>query len=592
MTDTATDRQLRQAAEGAEVGRTLETLYEHRDQLNRDMRAIRKDLARIRTRHEAADLRELQTMKLERIEGLQEQINAAEFALAAKEEADPSGEDGLESTTGPTPHQLEILDPKLADLRQMRDDAETEFRLVQDRYLPGTVPYQQAQRRLETTRTLYDEQHARALELWRRYGAAALPDQRGGGDLESYYHALSAPRLRQEITDLMTEAGAIREDLQQIILDIQELDDKEYEKSRIQTDLDHTTSRIQQLELNEASIVKRISIAQEGFRPRTPYDDSRAKRAVMGLAFGCMLSFGGFFLLGTIDRRTYGTHQLRQSLGEDIAGCLGVLPDLGQSIDNPESSDIAAHCVHQIRNQIEAIRDPRRGFVLAVSSPFQGDGKTSIVMALGWSYAAAGYNTLLIDCDLVGRSLSRQLGRLGEEGLKEALRDRQINGWISPVPVSNLSILPAGLDSRIGPHSLRRIDLDDLLTKVRATFDVIIVDTGPMLGSLESTPVAASADGVVLSVRRGRSRTRLEECKAKLRTIGAHCIGVILNYAVRSDCHRYVSEASLAAAEGNHDGDRKSVVRTAQDERNVLMLAMEHTTQSQCAEEEPRRAAS
>ena len=74
---------------------------------------------------------------------------------------------------------------------------------------------------------------------------------------------------------------------------------------------------------------------------------------------------------------------------------------------------IASHCVHQIRNRIEALRDKSTNFVLAVSSPFQGDGKTSIVSALGWSYAAAGNRTLLIDCDIVGQSLTRQMGLRG-----------------------------------------------------------------------------------------------------------------------------------------------------------------------------------
>ena len=51
-----------------------------------------------------------------------------------------------------------------------------------------------------------------------------------------------------------------------------------------------------------------------------------------------------------------------------------------------------------------------------------------------------------------------------------------------------------------------------MFDELRAQFEVIVVDTGPMLGSLESTPVVSASDGVVLSVRRGRSRTRLEEC--------------------------------------------------------------------------------
>lgn len=579
-------------AEGAEVGRTLETLYEHQDQLSREMRAIRQDIGRIRTRHEAADLHELQSLKMAKVQELEAQIAVAEMALAQKAAAGQEPSAG-EAAVEPTAQQLELIDPKLVDLRILRDTAETEFRMIQATHKSGTPVYRQAERRLNTAQSLFEEELARATALWQQYGPELLASDVTALDLQSYYASMSAPLLREEITRLLVEAGDERDYLQTVITDLQTLDDKEYEKTRIQTELDHVTTRIQQLELNEASIVKRITIAQEGFKPRGAYDDPRKKRAVMGLGFGCMVSFGAFFLWGTVDRRTYATSQLSSGAGQEIAGCLGVLPDLGQSATDPEASEMAAHCVHQIRNQIEAIRDPKGGFVLAVTSPFQGDGKTSIVMALGWSYAAAGYNTLLVDCDLVGRNLTRQLGLTARMGLREALRDRQLGENIASVPIANVHALPSGIDSRIGPESVRRIDLEDLFAKVKTTYDIIIVDTGPMLGSLESTPVTASADGVVLSVRRGRSRTRLEECRNRLRTLGARCIGVILNYAVKSDCNRYVSEASIAmpADEPLPDSGR-GPAGTRRGDRNVLMLAMEQTSRESDTTKESDRVAS
>jgi Mrp family chromosome partitioning ATPase len=310
---------------------------------------------------------------------------------------------------------------------------------------------------------------------------------------------------------------------------------------------------------------------------------------LMGLALGMAASLGGFFLLGTIDRRAYGASQL--GLGSNLPPCLGVLPDLGASLNDPHTSDIASHCVHQIRNQIEAVREPSAGYVLAVSSPFQGDGKTSIVMALGWSYAAAGYNTLLIDCDMVGRSLTRQLGLTGREGVKEALVAKELNGAVARLPWANLSAVPVGVDARFGPANVRRIDLDTLVGQVRGQYDIIIVDTGPLLGSLESTPVMAVADGVVLSVRRGRSRGKLEECVARLKLVGTQCVGVILNCAARSDCNRYVSEASLAAAEEERLG-RGALVKgaaptAAPGERNALVRAVQTTTRERQRDDAP-----
>jgi Mrp family chromosome partitioning ATPase len=317
----------------------------------------------------------------------------------------------------------------------------------------------------------------------------------------------------------------------------------------------------------------------------------------MGLVAGMGGSMAFFFLLGTIDRRTYGASQLPTFGTGDIPPCLGVLPDLGASMKDPETSDIASHCVHQIRNQIEAVRQPQGSeggaYVLAISSPFQGDGKTSIIMALGWSYAAAGYNTLLIDCDMVGRSLTRQLGLTGREGLKEALVHKQLNGGVSRMPIANLSAVPVGVDARFGPENVRRIDLERLVSQIRDQYDIILVDTGPLLGSLESTPVMAIADGVVLSVRRGRSRTKLEDCITRLKMVGAECIGVILNCAARNDCNRYVSEASLAAAEEERRGRAsKGGAPSAGEhrqpgERNILVKAVQNTTRSRALPSPP-----
>jgi len=156
--------------------------------------------------------------------------------------------------------------------------------------------------------------------------------------------------------------------------------------------------------------------------------------------------------------------------------------------------------------------------------------------------------------------------------------------------VEHLSVLPVGADPHVGPETLRQSNLREILAQAREQFEIIIIDTGPVLGSLESTPVSAVADGVVLSLRKGRSRSRLEEAIKRLENSGANLLGIILNCVGRGECYRYVSEASLAVADEErhtHDGDdHPSVIRTANGERNALMLAMESTSRQWEEEEE------
>jgi Mrp family chromosome partitioning ATPase len=402
---------------------------------------------------------------------------------------------------------------------------------------------------------------------------------------------MPTPMLEQHIDGLKKKLTEARGESQNLALDVQYFNEFDFKQKRLQEQVDEVNDRIRALDIeNRGGANNRVVIQQEGQMPGEPTNDSRHKRALAGAMAGFGMSFGVFFLWGAIDRRAYGARQLSRTGAITSTNMLGVLPDLSSSFVNAESTDVAAHCVHQIRNQIEALRDPRAAYVLAVSSPHQGDGKTSIVMALGWSYAAAGYKTIVVDCDLVGRSLTRQLGLIGREGLREVLLAHSVNGEVTTLGVPHLSALPVGIDSRFGPEAVRRPDLDYLFGELRKDFEIIIVDTGPMLGSLESTPVVATADGVVLSVRRGRSRSRLDECVAKVDALGGTCIGVVLNYAVRSDCNRYVSEASLAASEErrqypiNAAATQTSVVRVSDEDRNALISAMESAARARHAD--------
>ncbi|MDY7109364.1 MAG: AAA family ATPase [Planctomycetota bacterium] len=559
---------------GQETDQRLQVLYDLKNKYQRDLRTVRGDIQSILARHRATDLHELHAAHGRRLEEIEEKIAAGRLVLERMDARAESGEGGELIATGPALKQLEMIDPRLAELRRKRDTAIDAFEVVKSRYRRGSKQYGEAERWVATTERLFQEEYARAMDQWEKFGLEAVSSE----GIEGFFEGLPPDRLREELDDLEARAAELRGDSEQLIADIQLLSEKEFEAEQIQEDLDRALERIKLLELESGSIASRIEVVQEATRPLSPHNDSRRKRAAVGIVFGFCLSGGFFFLLGTIDRRTYGAGQLRSSTaGRASTRCLGVLPDLGRSIGNAEASDVASHCVHQIRNQIEVMRDPRRGYALAVSSPFQGDGKTSIVMALGWSYAAAGYRTLLVDCDLVGRSLTRQLGVVDREGLKEALARRSLDRLIVDLPVDHLSVLPVGMDARFGPEMLRRGDLLELLEQVRDGYDIIIIDTGPLLGSLESTPVTTAADAVVLSLKRGRSRTRLEESIRRLENAGARCIGVILNAVGRSECSRYVSEASLAAAEMEREGRAGAAPsdQGGRGERNILMTAME-----------------
>jgi len=564
----------------AELDSTLNELDLNIQQQERAARLLDRDIQNITSKYNATDLLAVQKGNLDQINALNMQIIAARHALAK-----------LETTTRPSATQpngqplaaqapklaaLLRVDPALADLDQQLRKAQGEFEMIRSKYRPETFQYDNASRALQLAKDTFERAYEDAFERWRKLGPEAIAEE-----------GLSDTVTSSDITLYEERLAEIEANQKSLVVDIANLDEFRAQQQTLQRDIQGKRDHMNAISLEIKPLNKVITISEHGVLPEEPAKDQRRTRLLLGLALGFAMSFGAFFLLGTIDRRAFGASQL--GLGSNLPPCLGVLPDLGKSLNDPETSDVASHCVHQIRNQIEAVREPLNGYVMCVSSPFQGDGKTSIVMALGWSYAAAGYNTLVIDCDLIGRSLTRQLGLAGREGLREALMARQLNGSVSRLPWANLSAVPVGVDARFGPENLRRMDLEKLIDQLREQFDIILIDTGPLLGSLESTPVTAVADGVILSVRRGRSRSKLEDCVTRLKLVGTPCVGVILNCAQRSDCNRYVSEASLAAAEEERSG-RAALPAAAAGERNVLVRAVQSTTRQREDESSPPAA--
>lgn len=290
--------------------------------------------------------------------------------------------------------------------------------------------------------------------------------------------------------------------------------------------------------------------------------DHRIKVGAVGFLAGGAMPIGLMLLVGLMDRR----YRYSDEPGGDVSGItlLGILPNLPDRLSDPEQAAIAAHCVHQIRTMLQingsaigaagpdATEDRR---VFAVTSAAPGDGKTSLTLALGLSYAACGTRTLLIDCDLVGGGLTSRMNVHATEGVLEAITDRSLLPYVRTTDIADVSILPVGAArghhaSTLSPGALRR-----LINEAKQNFEVILIDTGPILGSIEASLVCAAADGVVLAVARGQQRPMVEKAMGHLAAIGARLAGVVFNRAQSSDFERSISGMSMRSISRHPSGN-------------------------------------
>jgi len=440
----------------------------------------------------------------------------------ASEAGRPVGPDDVAS---PTEADLLEADPGLGSLLAARDELELETRELSSRLSEQHPQMKQATRRLENLVATIEERRQELRSTWAEsmselYSYAALGEALDQVALELADEREKIDRYKQEQSRLTVIAR-----------------DSEAVASQIQV----YERRLRGLE-TESEVIRqgRVNIRSRAQLPTGPSRDRRMQYSIAGFLGGVGASLAGFFLLGTLDRRAFASRQLESDRSRFMP--LGVVPDMSRLGDSDEERVLLEDCIHRVRNRLEVRRlHSDRGFALNVSSPFQGDGKTSVAAALGWSYAQAGYRTVMVDADFIGRALSHQFGLLDAPGVREAMRDPAAVLSLIREARPNLDILPVGSDRDVSAGHLQPAAMKTLLERLRDHYEVIVVDSGPMTASVESLPIMGSVDGVMLVLRRGRNRNRLRECIADVRHVGVAYLGVVLNHATLADCQRYSS---------------------------------------------------
>jgi capsular exopolysaccharide synthesis family protein len=206
--------------------------------------------------------------------------------------------------------------------------------------------------------------------------------------------------------------------------------------------------------------------------------------------------------------------------------------------DPASASGVAAfqEAVHTLRNSILLTDFDRNIRSLMVSSSGPSEGKSTTAAYLALAHAQQGRRTLLIDGDLRRPSIHRRFGVSSTPGLSSVLTSNV--PWrgvlVRQESVPALDILPAGPPSRRAAD-LVGAELTALLESACAEYDLVVLDSPPLLGFPEPLQMAASVDGVLVVALAGRTnRKALGSAVNILRRLRANIVGVVMN-EVRAD---------------------------------------------------------
>ena len=178
----------------------------------------------------------------------------------------------------------------------------------------------------------------------------------------------------------------------------------------------------------------------------------------------------------------------------------------------------------------------RRARVYVISSPNAGEGKTTVTSNLGVALSQSKRRVLLIDADLRKPGLHRALHMPNEFGLRDILREEidlessPLLRFCKPTQFPNLSLLSSGTGSEEVVELLHSPLVADLLARLTREFDMILIDTPPMLHMADARILARQADGAILVLRASSTgREQAEDARNLFDRDRVRLVGTILN---------------------------------------------------------------
>ncbi len=173
---------------------------------------------------------------------------------------------------------------------------------------------------------------------------------------------------------------------------------------------------------------------------------------------------------------------------------------------------------------------------IAISSPGPSEGKTTVACNLAISYAEINWRVLLIDGDMRRPRMHGIFDVDNEKGLaplldrNEPTEPADVAAAVRQTAIANLSVMPRGKLRSTVINLLYSPRFAEVLQIARKEFDVIIIDTPPMLHLPDARAIAHLTDGVVFVVRSGKTlRDTVITARERFRQDGIPILGSILN---------------------------------------------------------------
>ena len=323
-------------------------------------------------------------------------------------------------------------------------------------------------------------------------------------------------------------------------------------------------TRQQELNISRSSAIGNVRIIDPAVTQPGPVKPHKVIIIVFGMLVGLMLSAGTVLVRSAFKRGITSSEQL-EAQGMPLLATLPRSVWLWKKTHLRRRTLFASHWKHRTSNVpflpvdrpadifVEAVRGLRTSLhftmmnavnrIVVISAPSEDCGKTLVSTSLASIAAQAGQRVLFIDADMRKGYVHNIFKLNNQHGLSSVLGGSvEWQDAIQRFEKGGFDVLTCGPQPSHPVELLMNERFQTVMSRIDKEYDIVIVDTPPVLAVTDALLVARAAATTLLVARFGKTSVKeIENCRKRLQQMGVQVEGAILNDIVKSAAFYYHS---------------------------------------------------
>lgn len=302
--------------------------------------------------------------------------------------------------------------------------------------------------------------------------------------------------------------------------------------------------RLDQLQVDSAQKTGGAQLVEQAALPEDPVSPKPLRNSGLGLLLGLLLGVGLVFLLDQLDDDLKSKEEVEAASGG--LPVLGLIPEVDHWKDRTiallsdatKEERVAAEAYRALRTSVLFLGLDRQMRSIQVSSPLQGEGKSTTTANLAVTLAEAGTRVIAMCCDLRRPRLHEFFGLSNEKGFTSVLLGlNPLQEVVQQVPgIANLKLVASGPVPTNPSELLLSERAANIITVLQTQCDVLLLDCPPVLPVTDAVAMSQRVQGTIVVVSAGQtSRRELRRTVEVLRQVNAPLLGSVINGISRTD---------------------------------------------------------